>query len=124
MKPRVSNPELEAFNFHLVDLNGELQMLHELYTAENAGLFYRVAPLFFDELQERLTHHIIQSICRLFDPAKTAGQLNLSLDAIAALPEVAPISADLKRRIAVVRPTWEKHMKVWRNKRIAHSDTA
>lgn len=124
MKPRPTSPELETFDWLLVELNGELQMLQELYAAEHLAILDRAAPIFFDELRERLLHHLIQSICRLFDPVKTAGQLNLSLDAIASLPEVSSISADLRQRIAAVRPLWERHLMIWRHKRIAHSDAA
>ena len=120
---KIDTPELKRVRELVVDLNVQWQLFDELFSdAKNYTVFNRTGPGFWIHLQTYLLDTIFLSISRFFDPAKTGGHTNLSLATVIELHGLAPIKPELERRLSLMRPTWEKGIKVWRHKRLSHSD--
>ncbi|PLR26842.1 hypothetical protein SGCZBJ_08760 [Caulobacter zeae] len=67
------------FSVHLRSLWRHYQILFEDGELRR-NLLHRVAPTFFDDLNQILIEQLILQICRLTDPAVTMKRTNLSLD--------------------------------------------
>jgi len=114
---------LAKFDQLVIDLNIQWQMFDGLYApSEHYPVFNRTGPNFWNHLQAYLLDALFLSVSRFFDPAKMRDSDNLSLRAVIDFEEVCGIRNDLKEREAVMRLIWEKGIKVWRHKRLSHSD--
>ena len=123
MQMNANSPELATFKRLVIDLNAEWKMFEKLFLNDgNYILFNQTGRMFWFDIQNCLINTILQSISRFFDPAHNPHQQNLSLQTVISLAEVASIRKDLKRRLKEMRPVWEKGIKVWRNKKLSHSD--
>jgi AbiU2 len=117
------SPEFECFERLVVQLNAEWQMFDKLFLRDaNYPLFNRTGRMFWFDIQNCLVDVILQSISRFFDPARNQSQQNLSLQAVISLPKLAPMRADLNRRLEKMRTVWEPGIMVWRHKKLSHSD--
>ena len=114
---------LEKLGRLVLDLNVRWQMFDELYSeAKNYAVFNRTGPMFWSHLWYILLDDLFASISRFFDPAQSRGQENFSLAAILEFQEVASIRGDLQQRLDAMKPVWQRGIKVWRHKKISHSD--
>lgn len=122
-KMNVDSPKLKRLRDLVVDLNVQWQMFDELFSdAKNYAVFNRTGPSFWIHLRTYLLDAILLSISRFFDPAANQGQTNLSLAAVITFQEVASIRHDLERQLDKMRPVWERGIKIWRHKKLSHSD--
>jgi AbiU2 len=120
---KIDTPQLKRLRELVVDLNVQWQMLDELFSdPKNYAVFNRTGPSFWIHLQTYLLDTVFLSISRFFDPAKSLNHTNFSLATVIELKEVAPIKRDLELRLSKMRPTWEKGIKLWRHKKLSHSD--
>lgn len=123
MQMNANSPELETFKRLVVDLNAEWKMFEKLFLNDgNYMLFNRTGRMFWFDISNCLISTILQSISRFFDPATSNNQRNLSLQTVVFLPEVASIRMDLERRLQKMRPIWKAGIKIWRHKKLSHSD--
>jgi hypothetical protein len=114
---------LEKLGHLVLDLNVRWQMFDELYSdAKHYEVFNRTGPAFWSHLWYILLDDLFASISRFFDPAQSQTQDNFSLAAILEFPEVAAIRSNLQTRLDAMRPVWERGIKVWRHKKLSHSD--
>jgi hypothetical protein len=120
---KIDTPQLKCLRELVVDLNVQWQMLDELFSdPKNYAIFNRTGPNFWVHLQTYLLDTIFLSISRFFDPSKSGSHTNFSLATVIELHELTPIKPELERRLSKMLPTWEKGIKVWRHKRLSHSD--
>ena len=119
----VDSPELKHLRNLVLDLNVQWQMFDELFSdAKNYAVFNRTGPNFWIHLQIYLLDTIFLSISRFFDPMANRNQTNLSLATVCAFQEVGSIRLDLERRLNDMRPVWDRGIKIWRHKKLSHSD--
>jgi hypothetical protein len=114
---------LAKFYELVIDLNIQWQMFDSLYApTEHYPVFDRTGPNFWNHLQTYLLDALFLSISRFFDPARMRESENPSLRAVISFDEVNPIRDELSAREADMRLIWERGIKIWRHKRLSHSD--
>lgn len=106
----------------LASLNNKWQFYLGLYTGEeDTGLLSDLAPGSFSIIEESLRSDMTMSICRLSDPAHTAGKPNLSLQTLAdkcqALDGPDGLSELLQEFLRACQPVRRR-----RNKLVGHRD--
>lgn len=120
---KVNSEQLEALRRLVIDLNVQWQMFEDLYSHdEHFAIFNRTGPMFWDHLRAYQLDTIFSSISRFFDPAANSSQENLSLAAVLNFAEVAAIRPDLAQRLKKLVPVWKRGIKIWRHKKLSHSD--
>jgi len=120
---KAPTPRLAKFDELVIDLNIQWQMFDGLYApTEHYTVFNRTGPNFWNHLQAYLLDSLFLSISRFFDPEKMRGSENLSLRAVINFEEVMSIRDELSAREVAMRIIWERGIKIWRHKRLSHSD--
>jgi len=120
---KINSEELERLRRVVIDLNVQWQMFEELFLdSTNYAVFNRTGALFWDHFRAYLLDALFASISRFFDPVGNKHQMNLSLAAVLEFPEIVTIKVDLERRLTAMIPVWEKGVKIWRHKKLSHSD--
>lgn len=109
----------------IADLHLEWREYRGLFAGnqDRFDLMNATAPRFFYQLDKILWSAVLLHLCRLTDPAKTAGKENLTIrrlveeiDDEALRREVADLVTEAVRRTKFARD--------WRNRRLAHRDLA
>ncbi len=119
------SPSMKEFMKLVTDMNLQWKMFDDIYGKdENYPVLNGVGTQFWNYLQDKMLDMLFLSISRFFDPVGGGANVNLSLKCIITLPEVADIQAELIKREVKMRANWEKGIKIWRHKRISHSDKA
>ena len=115
--------KLKAIERLVLELNVQWEMFHDLYAdSSNHDIFDRTGPAFWTQLWSQLADAIFLSVSKFFDPAVSSGKENVSMQAIMRYAEVVPFREDLMHRYESLKSVWERGIKDWRHKRIAHSD--
>ena len=117
--------QLSFISFHNLTLllHMQWQMFRDLYfDLSNQEIFDKSAPIFFNHLNDHLLDLLFLSISRFFDPATQNGYRNVSIEHILSYKEISGISDTLEDIVRDPRLKWEKGIRVWRHKRLSHSD--
>jgi hypothetical protein len=118
-----SDATFEALNRVVLELNVHWEMFEGLYSdPEHLVTFNRTGANFWETIRELLVDQLMLSISRFFDPSKSLGGVNCSLETMIELPEVAGIKADLETRVGEMRKVWAPRIKAWRHKKLSHTD--
>lgn len=122
---KIDSPELERLRQLTVELNVQWQMFDELFSdPTNLVIYNRTGPQFWNHLRQYLLDLLFISISRFFDPPKSCGEENFSLETVLNFKEVAPIRGPLKAVKDEMQRVWENGIKPWRHKHLSHIDVS
>jgi hypothetical protein len=87
---------------------------------KNIALLNATAPRFFADLQSMQFQHVMLHLCRLTDPAKSAGKSTVTVRALAK-HFLGSLASEV-RSMASTAVDKTQFARDWRNRRLAHSD--
>jgi hypothetical protein len=79
------------------------------------------APAFFRTVQDTLWEAVLLHICRITDPAKSAGKKNLTLKRLENNLERSPIAHPVRELVTLASDSSD-FARDWRNRTLAHKD--
>jgi hypothetical protein len=124
--PTELQPLYESLNKEVTYLHAKWKVYRQVYAGgqEEIDILNRSASFFFQVVHWALLEDTVLGISRLTDPPRTSGNVNRCLSLLVSRVEElgltdlgAGLAQDLEEIDGLVEP-----FRVWRNKRIAHSD--
>ena len=124
--PAELEPLYESLNHEVTYLHAKWKVYRQVYAGnqEEIDVLNRTASFFFQVVHWALLEDTVLGISRLTDPPQTAGNENRCLALLVDRVEelgLAELGAGLARDLEEIRRLVGP-FRVWRNKRIAHSD--
>ncbi len=109
----------------VVWLHLKWRQFRQLYGTDEGtiDILNRTAPVFFRTIQNVLWEDTLIHLCRLTDPPRSSGKLNLSITQVLSHVNDTVVKQEVANLVRIAEDK-VKFARDWRNRRIAHRDMA